>query len=138
MFVHADVGDFRICVSAPRHREGTGFLATKKQGILNHDAGGKIGGMGELPGQASIAGSVNVRIGGLEAIVHQEAFARIILHARSLQIEPFDVRRAASPGQNLIHYEPFLFSVRFIAENFPAAPAAVTSQAVPAPRTTRL
>ena len=77
-FVEANVRDFRVGVSAPGHREGAGFLAAKEQSVLNHDAGGKIGSMGEFQGHANIAGSVNARIAGLEAIVHQDAFAPVI------------------------------------------------------------
>src|SRR3989441_894821 len=85
-FIETDVSDFRVGVSAPGHRESTCLLAAKEQGILNYDPGGKIGGMGEFPGQANIAGTINVRIAGLEAIVHQDAFAPVILYSHGLQI----------------------------------------------------
>src|SRR6267154_3975036 len=52
-FIETDVSDFRVGVSAPGHRESTCLLAAKEQGILNYDPGGKIGGMGEFPGQAN-------------------------------------------------------------------------------------
>src|SRR5438132_3109681 len=99
-FIETDVSDFRVGVSAPGHRESTCLLAAKEQRILNYDPGGKIGGMGEFPGHANIAGTVNVRIAGLETIVYQDAFAPIILHACSLQVEPLYVRRTPGPRQN--------------------------------------
>src|SRR4029450_1312760 len=36
MFVEPNVGNFGIGVCTPGHREGTQFLATEEQGVLNH------------------------------------------------------------------------------------------------------
>src|SRR6266516_3961187 len=77
--------------------------------------------MSELPGQANITGRVDARVGGLETIVYQHAFARIVLDTHSLQIEPFDVRRTAGPGQDLIHNDRLLLSLLLIAYTFLAA-----------------
>ena len=49
MFGEADVGDFRICVSAPRHNERAGFLAPEKERILNHNPRGRIRGVSKFP-----------------------------------------------------------------------------------------
>src|SRR5882724_6598521 len=119
-FMETDVSNFRVGVSAPGHRESTCLLAAKEQGILNYEPGGKIGGMGEFPGQANIAGTINVRIAGLEAIVHQDAFALVILYACSLQVEPLEVRRTAGPRQNFVHGERLLFSLCFVVDEFSA------------------
>src|SRR5439155_23374059 len=116
--VEANVGNFRVGVSAPGHREGAGFLAAKEQGILNYDPGRKIGGMGEFSGQANITGRVDARVGGLETIVYQHAFARIVLDAHGLQIDPFDIRRAAGTGKDLIHNDRLLLSLRLKADTF--------------------
>ena len=77
--------------------------------------------MSEFPIQADVAGGVNVRIAGLEAIVHQDAFAPVVLHACSLQVEPIDVRGPAGSDQDLIHGERLLFSLCLIADKFPSA-----------------
>src|SRR6266481_3122926 len=77
--------------------------------------------MGEFRPEARITRRVNARVGGLKAIVHQDAFEPIILDAHSFQIETVHIRRTASPGQNLIHDEFLLFSPGFIPDNFTAA-----------------
>src|SRR3989442_9932381 len=79
--------------------------------------------MDEFPGQANVAGTINVRIAGLEAIVHQDAFAPVILHACSLQVEPLDVRRTAGPRQNFVRGERLLFSLCLVVDEFPAGTA---------------
>ena len=62
---------------------------------INILPGGEVGGVGELPRHAHIASRIDARVAGLEAIIHKDALARVILDAGSLQVEPLDVRRAA-------------------------------------------
>src|SRR5207245_5829210 len=109
----------------PGHRESACLLAAKEQRILNYEPGGKIGGMGEFPVQANIAGTINVRIAGLEAIVHHDPATAgpVILHAGSLQVEPLDVRRTAGPRQNFVHGERLLFSLCLVVDEFSACTA---------------
>src|SRR5882762_7142698 len=77
--------------------------------------------MSELPGQTNITGRVDARVGGLETIVYQHAFARIVLDAHGLQIEPFNIWRAAGTGKDLIHNDRLLLSLHFIPNTFLAA-----------------
>src|SRR5437660_1570377 len=79
--------------------------------------------MSEFPSQANIAGRVNAGIGGLQTIVYQNAFTWIILDAHSLQVEPLDIRRTASSGQNFIHDERLLFSLCLVIHEFSAGAA---------------
>src|SRR6185369_1087345 len=127
-FIEPDVGDFRVGVSAPGHREGARFLAAKEQGVLNYEPGGKIGGMGEFPGQANVSGAINVRIAGLETIVYQDAFARVILHANRLEVQAIDVRRAAGPRQNFVYNERLLLTLRLVVDEFSAGAALNTGE----------
>src|SRR5690348_16899345 len=113
-FIEPDVGNFRVGIGAPGHRQGTGSLAAKEQGILNHEACRNIGRMGELPIQANIARSINVRIRRLEAIIYEDPFAMVVLYPHGFQVQTFHVRHAARPDQNLVHSKALLLSVRFV------------------------
>src|SRR6266542_316299 len=79
--------------------------------------------MGEFPTEANIADSIDPRVGGLEAIVYQDAFARIILDADSLKIKPLDVWRAAGSCQNFIYGDGLFLSLCFITNQFMSAVA---------------
>jgi len=67
---------------------------------LDHDAGGEVGGVGEFPAQADIAGGVDARVGRAETVIHLHTLPRIILHADSFEVESLDVWNATGTGEN--------------------------------------
>jgi len=91
---------------APRDDEGRELLLSEEEGVLNDDAGGGIGGVGELQFHGHVSGRVDVGGAGLEGVADGDALA-IVGDAGFLKIETFDIGGAADTDENLIHNEFF-------------------------------
>ena len=82
--------------------QGAGALAAEEERVLDDDAGREVGGVGELPARAHVAGGVDARVGRAQVVVDVDARARVVRDADRLQAEPVDVRRAAGADQDLV------------------------------------
>src|SRR5437867_1948596 len=100
--VHPDVRDLRIGVGAPGHVQRAQLLAAEEEGVLDHDACGRIGHVRELVLHADVARGVDARVRGLQAVVHHHAARRVVLDADRFEAEPLDVGRAARADQDLV------------------------------------
>src|SRR5580658_8551078 len=67
--------------------------------------------MREFIFRANIAGCIDPRVAGLQKIVDRDAGLGVIADARSLEIETFDVGRAADADQDLIGGDRLLIAV---------------------------
>ena len=100
--VEADVGDLGIGVGAPGHVQGAEPLAAEEERVLDDDAGGEVGGVGELPVHADVAGGEDARVGGAQVVVDLHAAPRVVRDADRLETETVDVGRAAGADEDLV------------------------------------
>ena len=105
--VDSDVRHLGVGVGTPRHRERRQLLGAEEQRVLDHDLGGRVGRVCELPRHADVARGVDAGIAGLEIVVHVDAAFRVVAHADRLEVEPLDVGRAADAEQELVHHDAF-------------------------------
>ena len=101
--VHAHVGDLRVGVGAPGHDQGRELLGAQEERVLHHDLGSGVGGVGELPVHADVAGRVDLWVRGLEVVVHVDAPPIVVRHAGLLEAQALDVRCATDAQQDPIH-----------------------------------
>ena len=104
----ADVGDFGIGVGRPGHDQLAQPLLAERtegeQGVLNADAGHRVGGVRELVAAGDVAGGKDPRIGRLQEVVDRDA-PGVVLHAGRLEVQSFDIRRAAGGDENRVGFE---------------------------------
>ena len=96
-------------------------LTPHEEGIGDQDAGQGVGGVGELVGEADVAGGVDVGVGGLQGVADRHA-APVILDAGRFQPQPLDIGRAAHADQDGVdnHFDLLTFTLQ--AENPVIAP----------------
>src|SRR2546429_470293 len=99
----ADVRDRRVGGGAPGDVQRAQLLPAEEEGVLDHDACGRIGHVRELVLHADVARGVDAPVGGLQAVVHQHTARRVVLDADRLEAEALDVGRAARPDPYLVH-----------------------------------
>lgn len=113
LFVEAHMRDFRIGVGTPGDDEIAGFFVRpREERILQHNARHGVGGVGKLILGGDIAGGIDMRVGGAQAVIDLDPFF-VILYTRRFQIQCFQIGRAPGRHQNLIDCNGFCLSVQF-------------------------
>ena len=69
----ADVRDLRVGVRAPWHCQRARFPPSEEQRVLNDDAGGRIGDVGELQPGAHVACGVYAAIAGSQPVINNDS-----------------------------------------------------------------
>src|ERR1043166_3061913 len=110
VFVKADVRNFRLGVSAPRHRERAQFFSAEKERVLDDDARRKIRRVCELPIHANIARGEDAWIGRAQVFVHAHAVLAIEFHPDALEVQAVDIRSAPRARENFIYDQISLLS----------------------------
>ena len=109
--VEAHVRDLRIGVGGPGDDEvGRLAVGDGEECVLQHDAGGGVGGVGELVLERDVAGGVDVGVGGLQLVVDGDAFG-VGFDARGVQVQAVDVGRATDGEEDVVHLDGALFAV---------------------------
>ena len=113
-----DVRDLGRRVGAPGHDERARLGPAEEEGVLDHDAGQGVRGVGELVARRDVAGREDPRVGRAELIVHLDT-GPAVGNPGGLEAQPVDVRRAPrcdqdgigdhlARGAPAIHDEPLL------------------------------
>jgi len=104
VFGQPDVGHFWRGVGGAGDDQGTGLLAAAEQGVLNDDAGLKIGAMGEPRGRADVATGEDATMGRAEGVIDLHAML-IGSDADGFEVQVIDIRGSSNGDQQAVHGE---------------------------------
>ena len=102
--VHSDVRDLRLGVRAPGDDQAVGRPAPqsermRKKGVLDEDLRHRVGGMGELEGEADVARGVDARVARAKVAVHRDA-GPVVRDAGGAETEALDIGGATGADED--------------------------------------
>ena len=114
LIIQSHVGDFRIGIGAPGDGKCAYVGAPFEERVADYDAGHSVRGVSELEPAAYVAGRVDARISGLQAIVDFDALSVIVFHANRLQAQALHIGRAPHAHQDLVELYRFDLALAFV------------------------